>query len=306
MIEPELIADVTGSSAPGKRFAELGLVNSQAADTLTFIDDQRFEAELIANKSISGAFVTAAAAQELEQARPDITLIEHVDPRWAYYSLYNRLAQARYEVRPSRIAASAQVHPSAVVSEHNVIIGERSTIGPNATILADVEIGDDCVVQAGTVIGSDGFEYKRTSRGILFVVHDGVVRIGNHVHVGANTCIDKGFRGRPTLIEDNATIDNLVHIAHSARVGKRSLIIAGTVLGGSTTVGDDVWMSINTSLAPGVALEDGSFVSIGAVVTRRVGAGQQVSGNFAIPHDQFLKLLKNSLATLAKQSPPEK
>lgn len=301
-IDHQLINQVTGAQVSPRSFAVLGLVNSAEPDTLSFLDDERFFDELAANPAIAGAFVTPSIGERLLNNRPDIVAIESDDPRWAYYSLYNRVAEANYTRTPSVISPLADIHPSAFISSYNVTIGDRTKVGPNVTILADVTIGADCIVQAGTVIGSDGFEYKRTSRGVLFVFHDGCVVIGERVHIGANTCIDKGFRGRPTIISDHATVDNLVHVAHSARIGKRSLIIAGTVLGGSAVVGDDVWMSINSSLAPGITLEDGSFVSIGAVVTRRVVSGQQVTGNFAVPHDQFLRLLKAGLAGLDNAS----
>lgn len=299
-IGPQLITEVTGAVAPPHDFGVLGLVNSREPNTLSFLDDLRFFAELVQNSAVAGAFVSPEIASRLRIERPDFLAIESDDPRWAYFSLYNRVAETNYRKTPSVISPLAQVHPTAFVSQFNVTIGDRTVIGPNVSILADVSIGSDCIVQAGTVIGSDGFEYKRTSRGVLFVFHDGCVQISECVHIGANTCVDKGFRGRPTVIGSHATIDNLVHIAHSVRIGRRSLIIAGTVLGGSAVVGDDVWMSINTSLAPGITLDDGSFVSIGAVVTRRVAPGQQVTGNFAIPHDQFLRLFK---AGLAKSGP---
>jgi UDP-3-O-[3-hydroxymyristoyl] glucosamine N-acyltransferase len=185
-----------------------------------------------------------------------------------------------------------------VIAETNVRIGQRSVIGPLVTILADVEIGEDCVVQPGTVIGSIGFEVKRTRHGVLSVVHDGIVRIGDRVEIGANTCIDKGFRNKPTIIEDDARIDNLVHVAHGVRIGRGAFIVAGSVLGGSVVVGAEAWLSINASIAPGVTVGEGAFVSMGSVATRDVPEGTQVTGNFAIPHQQFLRLFKQWLAGL--------
>lgn len=279
----------------GSEFLHLGLVNSYLPKTLTYLDDERFWQELADNCNIAGAFVAPALATTLRTARPSLELIECEDPRWAFWTCYNHAAERDYVQARSRISPSASVSPAAFVSEHNVSIGEGTVIGPNVTILPDVTIGSNCRIQPGAVIGSVGFEVKRTSRGVVSVIHDGVVEIGDNVEIGANTCIDKGFRDRPTVIESEVKIDNLVHVAHSVRVRRGAFLIAGAVLGGSCEVGPDAWLSINASVAPSLTLGPKAFVSIGAVVTRNVGEEQQVTGNFAVPHDVFLRMLKSGL-----------
>lgn len=296
-IDSALIAEVTGlQPAPDRSYALIGLVDTSAPGTLTFLDQARFVPAVTGNANIAGAIVTAELAPMLRAERPELDLLVSEDPRWDYYSLYNHIAERDYVEEASRVAPSAKIHSSAEIAAHNVVIGENTIIGPRVVVLPDVRIGSHCVIQPGSVIGSVGFEIKRTSRGLLTVSHDGIVDIGDRVEIGANSCIDKGFRRRPTLIEDEARIDNLVHIAHAARVGRGAFVIAGTVLGGSCTVGDDVWLSINSSVAPGLSIGDGAFVSIGAVVTKPVEPGEQVSGNFAVPHRTFLKMLKNALS----------
>jgi UDP-3-O-[3-hydroxymyristoyl] glucosamine N-acyltransferase len=295
MIEDDLISATTGAAGQGRAFAQLGLVTATEADTLSFLDDDRFIAQLVANGSVTGAFVTAAMAGKLAGSRDDLALLVHEDPRWAYFTLYNHIARSGYRKTPTSISPSAEIHPTAFVSDYNVVIGDGTVVGPQVAILPDVKIGRNCVVQAGTVIGSEGFELKRTSRGLLSVFHDGSVEIGDRVEIGSNTAIDKGFRGRPTVIDDDVRIDNVVHVAHSVRIGKNALVVAGTVLGGSSVIGDEVWLSINASIAPSTVVEEGAFVSIGAVVTRLVPSGQQVTGNFAVPHKDFLRILKKQL-----------
>nr|GMD54161.1 probable UDP-3-O-acylglucosamine N-acyltransferase 2, mitochondrial [Ipomoea batatas] len=47
------------------------------------------------------------------------------------------------------------------------------------------------------------------------------VRIGAHVEIGANTCIDRGRSSwRDTVIGDHSKIDNLVQIGHNVVIGK--------------------------------------------------------------------------------------
>lgn len=272
-------------------FNSLALSNSEKPNTLTFLDDSKFLDQINTNEFITGVITNLELSSKIINKNVLVTDC----PRFDFFSLFNKVSNDNYINTKSKIAASARINSRAYVSEFNVEIGENTIIEPNATILPDVRIGDNCIVRAGTVIGSEGFEYKRTSKGILPVFHDGKVIIGNNVEIGANTCIDKGFSFKNTIIEDEVKIDNLVHIAHGVLIKKGAFIIAGTILGGSSTIGEDSWVSINASIAPGVKTKSKSFVSMGAVVTRDVEENQQVTGNIAIDHKVFLKIFKKNL-----------
>jgi UDP-3-O-[3-hydroxymyristoyl] glucosamine N-acyltransferase LpxD len=158
-----------------------------------------------------------------------------------------------------------------------------------------VRIGRGTIVRAGAVLGAEGFEHKRTSRGILSVRHDGEVIIGERVEIGANCAISKGFSFRHTVIDDETRLDNLVHVAHGAQIGKRCFLPASCMIAGSTTIHDDVWIGPNASVSSQVQVGEGAYVTIGAVVTRDVPAGQRMTGNFAVPHAAFLSILKRNL-----------
>lgn len=296
MIDARLLRDVTGIPAPdGCTFDTLGLVTAHRPNSLTFLDQAKFAAQLRDNPNVTGVLVTPALADSIESPGRPLEVLLCDDPRWAYFTLHNHIARAQYVRSPSRIDPTAAVHPSAVISDYNVEIGAGTVIGSHVTILPDVRIGANCVVQPGTVIGSEGFEVKRTSRGIVSVFHDGIVDIRDGAEIGANTCIDKGFVDFPTLIEEGARVDNLVHVAHRVRIRRGAFVIAGTVLGGTCEIGPGVWVSINSSVAPGLVVGENAFLSIGAVVTKNVAAGEQVTGNFAIPHKTFLNILKEDL-----------
>jgi UDP-3-O-[3-hydroxymyristoyl] glucosamine N-acyltransferase LpxD len=275
----------------------IGLSNSTLGETLTFCDDAKYVAEINNNPNIEGVITTEIFSSNFSNKK---LVIQDSDPRYAFYTLLNTVGKRKYLKIPTQIHESAIIHPTAFVSEYNVCIGEQTVIGPNVSVLPDVEIGHNCIIQPNSVIGSEGFEYKRTSKGILPVFHDGKVIIKNNVEIGSNTCVDKGFSFRYTIIENDVKIDNLVHVAHGVQIEAGAFIIAGTILGGSTTIGKNAWLSINVSIAPGLRIGCNSFVSIGAVVTKNVADGEQVTGNFAIPHEKFLKLFKSNLQSLAK------
>ncbi|MCB9036073.1 MAG: UDP-3-O-(3-hydroxymyristoyl) glucosamine N-acyltransferase [Lewinellaceae bacterium] len=271
------------------RFSQLGLSNSTNAMTLSFLDDVKYIDQVNQNENIMAVITNTKFVDKLNKQY----IVQSEDPRFDFYTLYNYLGKLEYIKTPSIIDKTVTIHPTAYVSEHNVKIGPNTVIYPNVTILADVEIGADCIVQSGTIIGSEGFEYKKTQRGILGVFHDGKVIIKDKVHIGANNCIDKGFSIRNTIIEEEVKIDNLIHVAHGVHIKRGAFIIAGTILGGSSTIDEEAWISINTSIAPGLVVGKHGFVSMGAVVTKSVPDNAQVTGNFAIPHDQFINDLKN-------------
>ncbi len=291
-IDHRLVAEIAGLTAP-RPFActALGLVGSSQPDTLAFLDDERFLPTLRDNGNVTVAIVTAELDEALAAA-PVLRIVAD-DPRYAFYTLLNHVGRATYRRVPTEVGPGAHGHPRAYVAEHNVRIGPGTIVEPNATILPDVVVGARCVVRAGAVLGSEGFEHKRTSRGILSVLHTGRVVLGDDVEVGANACLDKGLTGdRDTVVGDFTKIDNLVHIAHGVQLGRRCLVIASAVIAGSVTVEDDAWVGPNATVAPQLTVGRAAFVSLGAVATRSVAPGQQVSGNFAIDHRRFLDFLR--------------
>ena len=278
-------------------FDLLGLVNANESNTLSFIDDDIYMSDLIANRNISGVFVSEKYLDKVQSSRPDIAVIYCDDPRYYFYSLQNMLADKQFDETSftSIIDPSSKVHSTAFIADKNVIIGNNVLIQPNVTILPDVTIDHNSIIRSGTVIGAEGFEHKRTKRGILSVKHDGKVIIGNNVDIGANCAISKGFSYRNTIISDETKLDNLVHIAHGVQIGKRCFLPAACMIAGSTTIGDDVWIGPGASLSSQINVGNNAFVTIGSVVTKNVTEGARVTGNFAMDHKMFLKILKNNI-----------
>ena len=296
MIDAEILRDAVDIAIPAHMvFDDLGLVSMQHASRLiSFVDKREFIDEAIENPNIVATFITA----ELEESLVGSSIYPIVvdDPRWYYYTLLNHLAKNDRENISTIIAASTIVHSTAFIAPQNVKIGEHCIIEPHVTILDSVEIGKECVVRAGAVLGINGFEMKRTSHGILPVEHDGKVMIGDKVEIGPNNAIIKGFHNRHTIIGDETKFDALIHFAHGAQIGKRCLIAAQAMIAGSATIGDDVWIGPSASVSSGVTIGDKAFITIGSVVVRDVPPGGKVTGNFAIPHDKFISNLKKSVS----------
>lgn len=146
-----------------------------------------------------------------------------------------------------RIGANAVIEDNAIIGD-NVQIGPGCFIGQGAKIGAgsklwssvsvyhECELGDNCLIQAGAVIGSDGFGYANDAGTWVKIPQLGRAILGNRVEIGANTCIDRGALG-DTILSDGVIIDNICQIAHNVEIGENTAMAACSVIAGSTTIG---------------------------------------------------------------------
>lgn len=208
-------------------------------------------------------------------------LLRAASPRLAFVKALLALERLGRFARP---AEPAKVHPSAHVSSgvaigKNVVIGEGTYIEPNVTIHDNTIIGRDCLIKASCVIGGVGFGFERDDDGTpLRMLHFGGVEIGDRVEVGSSTTVCRGTLG-PTVVEDDAKIDDHVHVAHNVRIGRKSLVIACAELSGGVVLGEGVWVGPNASVLEKVKIGDHALVGLGAVVLRDVSPGVTVVGN---------------------------
>lgn len=134
------------------------------------------------------------------------------------------------------IGANTTIGANTVI-EDNVVIGSNCEIGSNVNILQSSIIGNSVVIEPGVVIGSEGFGNARDSNKHWHsIAHLGNVVIGDRVHIGANTTIDRGTM-EDTHIHKGVRLDNLVHIAHNVIIGEDTAIAACTGVAGSTHIG---------------------------------------------------------------------
>jgi UDP-3-O-[3-hydroxymyristoyl] glucosamine N-acyltransferase len=134
------------------------------------------------------------------------------------------------------------------------------------------------VIQSGASLGSDGFAFERYEGGELEKFpHKGHVRLGNNVEIYTNCSIARGSLS-DTSIGDGTKLDALVHIAHNVTVGKNCELTAGTIIGGSTSVGDISWTGLNSTLKNGIKVGRNVIVASGASVIHDIPDGDIVAG----------------------------
>ncbi|MBC7714129.1 MAG: UDP-3-O-(3-hydroxymyristoyl)glucosamine N-acyltransferase [Rhizobacter sp.] len=196
------------------------------------------------------------------------------------------------------IEANSKIH-SGVVLMSGVVVGENTEIFSNVTIYRNVKIGNNVRIHSQTTIGADGFGYN-FAKGVHHKVwHMGSVIIGDHVEIGAGTCIDQGTFS-PTKIGSGSKLDNQVQVGHNCKLGTGVILCGQVGLGGSTTVGDYTVLGGAAMVANGINIGSGVQIAGGSGVTADIENGKVVGGFPARDIKEWLR----SVAMIRKISLP--
>jgi UDP-3-O-[3-hydroxymyristoyl] glucosamine N-acyltransferase len=311
----------------GRRLSGIASIQSATAGDLVFVEDPKKLAAALA--SGAGAVL---AGEFAAQAHADKPLLIATQPRLSFvraaHLLVPRPSAAPDVHAAAVVSASARLGEAVAVAAHAVIedaaeIGARTRIGLGAFVGRGVKIGSDCdlgprvtvnpqvtignrvFVQAGSVLGSDGFGYVRdeqTGRYEKFPQVGGLA-IGDDVEIGANCTIDRGALDA-TIISRGVKLDNMVHIAHNVFIGEDVVIAAQTGISGSVVIEKDVVIAGQVGIADHVRVEEGAILGAQCgVPSSKVirGPGVLFWGTPARPIRQYLKELA-VLARMAKKS----
>jgi len=203
-------------------------------------------------------------------------------------------------VHPSAVVhPKAVVHPTARIGPLSVIekgarIGAGSWLKAHVTLGTDCSIGEYCILHAGVVIGADGFGFAPIEGRWEKIEQLGAVRIGNHVEIGANSCVDRGAL-EDTVIGDGVKLDNLVQIGHNVQVGAHTAMAGCVGVAGSAVIGAHCTLGGGAIVLGHLALADGVHISAASVVMRSINKPGNYSGVF--PIDENASWEKNA-ATL--------
>jgi UDP-3-O-[3-hydroxymyristoyl] glucosamine N-acyltransferase len=171
-------------------------------------------------------------------------------------------------------------------------------------------------VQAGAVLGGDGFGYVRDSVSGAYTQfpQQGTLTIEDDVEIGANSTIDRGAL-EETRIRRGAKIDNLVHVGHNCDIGEHVILVALTGISGSSTIGNaavlagQVGIGDHVHVGPGVILGGQAGVFSGKTITNEGHRpGTVMFGTPARPLKQVLReqALLTKLTTSARPGQKEK
>lgn len=191
------------------------------------------------------------------------------------------------------IEIGAVVHSKSVLGP-NVHVGSGTVVGPEVTIghstkigynvgLSNCRIGDSCVVHHGVCIGQDGFGFFVDDKGNMMKKPQLLnAIIGNHVEIGANTCIDRGS-WRDTVIGDHSKLDNLVQIGHNVVIGKGCMLCGQVGIAGSVTIEDYVTLGGRVAVRDHVSIASKVRLAANSCVTKDIGEPGDYGGFPAVP-----------------------
>lgn len=307
------LAKVAGGKVVGDgalKIDDVAPLDQAGAGQISFLDNIRYKDAFVASKA-AAAIVSEAAASF---APAGMALIVSPNP----YKSYALVAQAFYpdtypaadiscaaHVDPSaKIGKGVVIEPGAVVKanavigdgcwiEANAVVGEgvevgaKSRIGANAS-LSHAVIGMAVRVYPGVRIGQDGFGFAIDLAGHVKVPQLGRVLIGDHVEIGANSCIDRGA-GPDTEIGSGTWIDNLVQIGHNVKIGRGCVLIAQSGVAGSTVMEDFSVLAAQAGVAGHLRIGKGARIGAKAGVMRDVPAGEEQLGAPAVPLKDFMR-----------------
>ncbi|MBD2813871.1 UDP-3-O-(3-hydroxymyristoyl)glucosamine N-acyltransferase [Xenorhabdus sp. Flor] len=230
---------------------------SANSEQITFLSDSRYTEKLAECRA------AAVVLREADLPYCKVAALVVDNP----YLAYARMAQ----VMDTTPQPAQDIHPSAVISpeatlgrnvaiganaviESGVVLGDNVIIGAgcfigknvrigtgtrlwaNVSVYHNVEIGEQCLIQSGAVIGSDGFGYANDRGNWIKIPQLGTVMIGDRVEIGSCTTIDRGALDN-TVIGNGVIIDNQCQIAHNVTIGDNTAIAGGVILAGSLKIG---------------------------------------------------------------------
>lgn len=190
--------------------------------------------------------------------------------------------------RGVKVAAGTIVEAGCVI-EDGAVIGEKCRLHVRSVVCHGSELGDRVILQAGAVIGSDGFGYAWTGSEHMKIPQTGRAVLEDDVEIGANTTIDRGALG-DTIIRKGVKLDNQIQIGHNVEVGAYSIMASQVGISGSTKVGKGCQIGGQVGVAGHLNIGDGVQLAAKSGVIGDLQAGQAYAGFPAIPHRTWLKM----------------
>jgi UDP-3-O-[3-hydroxymyristoyl] glucosamine N-acyltransferase len=180
-----------------------------------------------------------------------------------------------------KIGKNVKIYPQVYIGD-NVTLGDDVILYPGVKIYHGCKIGNRCIVQAGAVIGADGFGFAPKEDGTYEkIAQIGIVILEDDVEIGANTTIDRATMGA-TIVKKGAKLDNLIQIAHNVEIGENTVMAAQAGVAGSTKIGKNNMVGGQVGFAGHITIGDNNGFGAQSGIPNSVGSNLRLIGYPAI------------------------
>ena len=286
-------SSVIGEYDKDKKFYGISTFKNANENELSFLINPKYIEDL--KKTKAGAvFVKEKFADKVPEG---VVALINEDPHFAYtlcleamynVPIFNRksgISKKAHVAWSAKIGKNVEIQDGAYIDE-NVEIGDNCKICANAVIYHDCKIGNntfigansvisytnigkDCIIHNGAMIGQDGFGFVHHKMFNFKIPQISKVIIGDYVEIGANPCIDRGAL-QDTVIGTNTKIDNLVQIAHGVKVGSGCFFASGVGVAGSVEIGNFVQLGGKVGVAGHIKIADGVQIAGNSGVAKSI------------------------------------
>ncbi len=181
---------IIGASGHGKVVADI--IRKSGNQVLGFLDD---------NKLLPKFFIGLPLLGVVNDYKKYTEIAEFV------IAIGNVEIREKISAKLEGVRWHTAIHPSAIISEIDVKIGEGTVIMANAVVNSESQIGKHCIVNSSAVVEHDNV--------IEDFVHVSVgVKLGGTVHVGKKTWIGLG-----------SCINNNINICSNCVIGAGAVVV---------------------------------------------------------------------------------
>lgn len=187
-----------------------------------------------------------------------------------------------------KIGNNVKIYPNTFIGD-NVIIGDNCVFFAGVRVYSETEIGANCVLHSGTIIGSDGFGFAPHEDGTYSKIPQiGNVILEDNVEVGSCTTIDRATMGS-TIIRKGVKLDNQIQIAHNVEIGENTVIASQTGVAGSTKIGKNCMIGGQVGIVGHITIGNGVRIQAQSGIGKSIGDGEVVQGTPAFNYGDFSK-----------------
>lgn len=143
--------------------------------------------------------------------------------------------------KSAELAEDVEVGPYAIV-EADVTLGPRTKVGPHGYVGRWTEIGSDCEIHVGAVIGHEPMDLSyKGERSYLKVGDRNVFREYCFIHRGAKP-------ESATIVGNDNYFMASSHAGHNVTIGNKVIVASTSMVAGHVVVEDNVFLSGHTGI----------------------------------------------------------